>query len=285
MAGTLFVVATPIGNLEDITLRALRTLRTVDLIAAEDTRRTAKLLAHHQIARPMVSFHEHNERREATKLIDRLRAGSSIALVSDAGTPGIADPGETLVRMAHEAGIPVTAIPGPSAVAAALSVSGLPASEFVFMGFVPRGGSERGEFMERLGREARTVVIFEVPHRIARTVADLQILYGIRQIQFHREITKIHEELAISPNKPSIERGEFVIIVGARPDQLHQLPEPALLADRLVALVGCMTINGAFTQEEAVVVSSKAFDLDQRAVRKALKKHRIAEKRRVESLS
>src|SRR6185436_10872083 len=155
MAGTLFVVATPIGNLEDITLRALRTLREVDLIAAEDTRRTAKLLSHHHIHCRMVSLHAHNERREAPKLIAKLVSGASIALVTDAGTPGISDPGEYMVRLAHEGGIKVTPIPGASAVATALSVSGLPASQFVFMGFPPRSGQERRHWLERLAADER----------------------------------------------------------------------------------------------------------------------------------
>src|SRR5690349_17707575 len=170
MPGTLFVVATPIGNLEDLTFRALRTLREVDLIAAEDTRRTAKLLAHYEIRKPMVSLHEHNEHREAPRLVERIAAGTSVALVSDAGTPGISDPGEQLVRLARERGLTVTPIPGPSAVMAALSVSGQPASEFVFMGFPPHSGKARSDWIGRLANESRTVVAFESPHRIHKEI-------------------------------------------------------------------------------------------------------------------
>src|SRR5688572_7989980 len=161
MAGTLFVVATPIGNLEDLSFRALRTLKEVDLIAAEDTRRTAKLLAHYAIRKPMVSLREHNERRETPKLLARLQAGSSVALVSDAGTPGVSDPGQHLVRSAREAGIAVSPIPGPSAVMAALSASGEPGDEFVFMGFIPRSGALRTRWLAALQAEPRTVVFFE----------------------------------------------------------------------------------------------------------------------------
>ena len=162
MPGTLFVVATPIGNLEDLTFRALRILKEVALIAAEDTRRTAKLLAHYEIRCPMVSLHEHNEFREAPGLVARLAGGISVALVSDAGTPGIADPGARLVSLARAAGVPVVPIPGASAVATALSATGLEGREFVFMGFVPPRGREREEWMERLVAEPRIVVLFRV---------------------------------------------------------------------------------------------------------------------------
>ncbi len=170
MAGTLFVVATPIGNLEDLSFRALRILKEVDVIAAEDTRRTAKLLAHYAIRKPMVSLHEHNERRETPRLLARLSAGESIALVSDAGTPGISDPGEHLVRACREAGLPVSPIPGPSAVMAALSTSGVPLGEFVFLGFPPRAGKARDVWFTNLSTEPRTAVFFEAPHRIKRTL-------------------------------------------------------------------------------------------------------------------
>src|SRR5262245_16760447 len=172
MPGTLFVVATPIGNLEDLSFRALRTLKEVDLIAAEDTRRTAKLLAHYEIRKPMVSLREHNERRETPRLIDRLRTGQSIALVSDAGTPGVSDPGQHLVRSAHDAGIKVSPIPGPSAVMAALSASGEPGDEFRFKGFVPRSGDLRKRWLADLQAEPGTVIFFEAPHRIARTLVE-----------------------------------------------------------------------------------------------------------------
>jgi len=288
MPGTLFVVATPIGNLEDITLRALRTLREVDLIAAEDTRRTAKLLSHHHIHCRMVSLHEHNERREAPKLIEKLIAGASVALVTDAGTPGISDPGEYLVRLAHESGIKVTPIPGASAVAAALSVSGLPASQFVFMGFPPRSGQERRHWFERLAADGRTIVAFESPHRITKTLADLTNLLVNRQIQIHREITKLHEELVLTPMDTPIMSasalGEFVLVIGPANHSAESAPDEATV-DEATHMIGCMTIHGEFELEEAVNLTAKALSLEPAVVRKAWKKHRILENRRRDGLS
>src|SRR5262245_47875860 len=166
MAGTLFVVATPIGNLEDLTFRALRTLKEVDLIAAEDTRRTSNLLARYEVRKPLVSLREHNEHRESDRLVAQLLAGKSIALVSDAGTPAISDPGALLVRRARSRGVRVVPIPGPSAVAAALSVAGLTSEHFVFMGFPPSSGKARSAWFESARIETRPIVFFEAPHRI-----------------------------------------------------------------------------------------------------------------------
>src|SRR5688572_924229 len=170
MPGTLYVVATPIGNLEDVTLRALRTLREVSLIAAEDTRRTARLLQHYSISTPTTSLHQHNEGAREPALLARLQAGESIALVSDAGTPVISDPGRSLVSSAHGLGVRVEPIPGPSAVIAALSASGLPADEFTFLGFPPHRGKDRKAWLDRAAAELRTLIIYEAPHRIQRTL-------------------------------------------------------------------------------------------------------------------
>ncbi len=292
MAGTLFIVATPIGNLEDITLRALRTLREVDLIAAEDTRRTLKLLSHHHIHCRMVSVHAHNEHREAPKLIAKLLAGASIAFVTDAGTPGISDPGEHLVRLAHERGIKVSPIPGASSVVTALSASGLPASQFVFMGFPPRKGLDRLVWLEQIAAEDRTVVAFESPYRIAKTLEDLGPLLGERQIQLHRELTKMNEEFVISPNTSSAMKlqddtkalGEFVLVIApaAARDERDQR---GLVAAKAIKLVGCMTINSDFDLEEAFELAAKALEVEPSAVRKAWKKHRILENRKREGLS
>jgi len=288
MAGTLFVVATPIGNLEDITLRALRTLREVDLIAAEDTRRTAKLLSHHHIHCRMVSLHAHNERREAPKLIAKLVSGASIALVTDAGTPGISDPGEYMVRLAHEGGIKVTPIPGASAVATALSVSGLPASQFVFMGFPPRSGQERRHWLERLAADERTIVAFESPHRITKTLDDLTKILVNRQIQIHREITKLNEELVYTPkNGPhgfSNALGEFVLVVGQTNNLDQREPTDAELVDA-TKIIGCMTTQGEFELDKAIDLAAKALSLEPAVVRKAWKKYRILENRRRDGLS
>ncbi len=195
MTGTLFVVGTPIGNLEDLTFRALRTLKEVDVIAAEDTRRTSKLLAHYEVRKTLVSVHEHNEHREIPRILERIGRGDSVALVTDAGTPGIADPGARLVEAAHRAGVRVVPIPGPSAVAAALSISGFNADEFVFMGFPPRSGRAREDWLRRLKGDSRVVVFFEAPHRIARTIADLSDTTVKRPILLGKEITKIYEIL------------------------------------------------------------------------------------------
>jgi 16S rRNA (cytidine1402-2'-O)-methyltransferase len=288
MAGTLFVVATPIGNLEDITLRALRTLREVDLIAAEDTRRTAKLLAHHNIHRPMVSLHEHNEYREAPKLIERIVAGISVALVSDAGTPGISDPGEHLVRLAHERQVKVSPIPGPSAIAAALSASGQPASEFVFMGFPPRSGKARQDWMARLAAESRTVVAFESPHRVESTLQGLRELLVERQIQIHRELTKLNEEFVISPiisaDRSINTLGEFVLVIEPVRDTRESQVASKAKTDKAALLVGCMTTTCGFELQTAIMMTSRALELEPSAVKKAWKKHRILANRSVDEL-
>src|SRR5687768_13736725 len=191
MPGTLFVVATPIGNLEDLSMRALRTLREVDLIAAEDTRRTSKLLAHYEIQKPLASLHEHNEAREAIRLISKLETGLNIALVSDAGTPGISDPGSHFVAQARHAGIPVVPIPGPSAAVAAISAAGLPSDSFLFVGFPPSGGSARDRWFDRVAAEVGVVVFYESPHRIRRTMDELAEYLVGRQIVVCRELTKV----------------------------------------------------------------------------------------------
>ena len=194
-SGTLYLVATPIGNLEDITLRALRVLREVALIAAEDTRRTRKLLAHHGIPARVLSVHEHNEIARAPELIARLLAGESIALVSDAGTPGLSDPGVELVRQAVDGGIPVIALPGPSAFVTALVASGLPTEPVTFLGFLPPAPGERRRTLEAYRAVAHTLVIYEAPHRLLKTLQALLTAWGDRKIAVARELTKIHEEL------------------------------------------------------------------------------------------
>ena len=193
--GTLYVVATPIGNLEDVTLRALRILTEVDLIAAEDTRRTRRLLAHYNIDTPLTSYYDQIERKKAPVLLDKLRAGQSIGLVSDAGTPGIADPGYRLVRGAWQAGICVVPIPGPSMLTALLSVGGLPTDRCAFEGFLPAKQGQRRKALLRLQTEARTIVVFESPHRLAETLADMHDLWGDRQVVIGRELTKRFEEV------------------------------------------------------------------------------------------
>jgi 16S rRNA (cytidine1402-2'-O)-methyltransferase len=241
MAGILYVVATPIGNLEDVTLRALRVLREVSLIAAEDTRRTARLLQHYSISTRTTSLHEHNEHEKTAKLIDRLRAGDSIALVSDAGTPLISDPGQSLVAEARQAGIRVEAIPGPSAILAALSSSGLPAPTFTFLGFPPTRAKDRTVWLEALRNEQRLAVFFEAPHRILRTLTELAVCLAPDHIVgVGRELTKAHEELVVRPIQACIEhfsepRGEFTVLVPPieRVAQVATLPEVSALRKEL----------------------------------------------------
>ena len=194
MAGVLYIVATPIGNLEDITLRALRILKEVDLIAAEDTRHSRVLLDHYAIRTPLVSYHEHNEKSQAPRLVERIKNGESLALVSDAGTPAISDPGYRLVAEALRAGILVTPIPGAAAVISALSASGLPTDRFVFEGFLPAKKGERERRLESLCKESGTLVFYEAPHRLKDSLAEMRRILGNRDIAVARELTKVHEE-------------------------------------------------------------------------------------------
>lgn len=194
-AGILYVVSTPIGNLEDITLRALKTLKEVDLILAEDTRWTRKLLSHYQIHTSLLSCHEHNQVEKGEKLLEKLRLGLKAALVTDAGTPGISDPGYYVIRLAIENGIPVVPIPGVSAVVTALSISGLPADSFAFLGFLPRQTSKRRAILQKLRQEEKTVVIYESPKRVLVTLRDVLEELGDRRMLLARELTKMFEEL------------------------------------------------------------------------------------------
>ena len=219
----LYVVATPIGNLEDVTLRALRVLREVDVIAAEDTRRTRKLLARYEIHTPLTSYHEGNERAKAEALAQRLEAGESVALVSDAGTPTISDPGYRLVRAAADKGLPVTPVPGASAAVAALSVCGLATDRFVFQGFLPSRRGRRREKLQELREDPRTAVYYEAPRRVRDTLSDMREVLGDRAALVGRELTKAHEELLRGTLSELAERldrdaprGEFVIVVAGR---------------------------------------------------------------------
>jgi 16S rRNA (cytidine1402-2'-O)-methyltransferase len=222
MTSTLYIVATPIGNLEDITLRALRVLKEVDLIACEDTRHTRKLLAHYQISKPTVSYHEHNERERSPELIKKLEAGLNIALVSDAGTPLVSDPGFRIVREAIERQILVTPIPGPSALVAAMSSSGLPTGEFAFFGFLPARRAARKARLKELAEIKSTLVFYEAPHRIKETIVDAREVFGDRECVVARELTKLHEEF-VRGSLYGLElpegaaRGEIVLLIGPPP--------------------------------------------------------------------
>jgi 16S rRNA (cytidine1402-2'-O)-methyltransferase len=221
MAGVLYIVATPIGNLEDISLRALRILKEVDLIAAEDTRHTHHLLSHYGIETALTSYHEHNERRKTPVLIERLRRGANIALVTDAGTPVISDPGYRLVTAAIDAAIKVTPIPGASAVTAVVAASGLPPDRFAFEGFLPGSKKERRARLLALKDDTRTLVFYEAPHRIKESLSDLGEILGDREVVVAREVTKLHEEfrrgsaseLAAQLGNQEV-RGEITLAVG-----------------------------------------------------------------------
>ena len=219
MSGTLFVVATPIGNLEDITLRALRVLREADLIAAEDTRRTARLLAHYAISTPTTSFHRHNTRSRLPTLVARLERGDSVALVTDAGTPGVSDPGTELVQACVERNIVVDPIPGVSAPLAAAVASGFPLAPLTIFGFVPARAKDRKYWLERVQALSHTFSFFEAPHRILRTLLDASTILGDRPILIAREISKVHQEFIRGRTGDIVGqitdvRGEFTVVVG-----------------------------------------------------------------------
>jgi 16S rRNA (cytidine1402-2'-O)-methyltransferase len=275
MPGTLFVVATPIGNLEDFTFRGVRTLREVDLIAAEDTRRTAKLLAHYDIQKPVVSLREHNEVRESTRLVARMLAGDNIALVSDAGTPGIADPGARLVAAARASEIRVIPIPGANAIAAALSATGLPGDEFLFLGFAPTSGQERERWFEELAASRRTVVFYEAPHRIERTLNDAAQYLVNRQIIVCRELTKINEELVKWDNISIKPLGEFVVVVGGSASELEDDPDEVELA----VLFGQIEESTSLAEDMVLAMVAGHFHISPVRAKKLLKKGRILQKR------
>lgn len=220
MVGTLYVVSTPIGNLEDLTLRALRILKEVDIVACEDTRHTRILLAHYGIVKPLLSYHEQNERQRTAELLERLRADASVALVTDAGTPALSDPGYAIVHAASAHGIPVIAVPGASAVTTALAVSGLPTDRFAFLGFLPRKSAERKRTLETLASIPWTLVFFEAPHRLRDMLQDVEDVLGDRQVAVGRELTKRFEEVIRGPVsevqdhfRTTEPRGEFTVVV------------------------------------------------------------------------
>lgn len=223
MAGKLYLCATPIGNLEDITYRVLRTLKEVDLIAAEDTRNSIKLLNHFEIKTPMTSYHEFNKIDKAYKLVEKLEEGKNIALITDAGTPGISDPGEDLVRICYEKGIEVTSLPGAAACITALTLSGLSTRRFAFEAFLPRDKKERALILKELSEETRTMIIYEAPHRLVKTLEELYGIFGNRNITVCRELTKRYEEATpttfenvLTYYKDNEPRGEYVLVVDGK---------------------------------------------------------------------
>ncbi len=226
MQGKLYLCATPIGNLEDITIRVLRTLREVDLIAAEDTRNSIKLLNHFHIKTPMTSYHEYNKTEKAYQLVEKMRQGQNIALITDAGTPAISDPGEDLVRICQESGISVTSLPGPAACITALTVSGLPTRRFAFEAFLPREKKERAAILDSLRQETRTIILYEAPHHLVKTLEELYETLGDRAVTLCRELTKKYETIfsttisgAVSYYREQEPRGEFVLVIQGKNQQ------------------------------------------------------------------
>ena len=274
MPGILYVVATPIGNLEDVTLRALRVLREATVIAAEDTRRTARLLQHYSISTPTTSLHEHNEHTRSGKLIERMLAGDSVALVSDAGTPVISDPGGRLIAAAHGHGIRVEPIPGPNAAIAVLSGAGLGGDGFVFAGFPPSRSSDRTKWFDALSEEPRPIVVYEAPHRILATLADIAERLGPRNVAIGRELTKAHEHLVIKPisewlQAPPPERGEFTLVISGfeRPVRTAESPPDD---SAIGTFFGHLTQSAEIGRREAIKRTAEHFQLPTRAVFAAL---------------
>ncbi len=238
MKGALYIVSTPIGNLEDITLRALRVLKEVDVIAAEDTRHSRKLLTHYGISKPLISYWGERERVKSAEILERLHSGQSVALISDAGTPGISDPGAVLIKKAIVENIQVVSIPGPSALIAALSISGLPAEEFLFIGFLPPKKSHRQKVLKDLSLEPRTLVFYEAPHRILEILTDMEKIFPERKAGLAKEITKIHEEVLRGSISEILTRvgktkiaGEYIIVVEGRTTEDIKLTTEDVLSE------------------------------------------------------
>lgn len=277
MAGKLYLCATPIGNLEDITFRVLRTLKEVDLIAAEDTRNSIKLLNHFEIKTPMTSYHEYNKIEKAYRLVDKLREGKNIALITDAGTPGISDPGEDLVRICREEGIEVTSLPGPAACITALTMSGLPTRRFAFEAFLPREKKERAVVLKELVNETRTVVLYEAPHHLLKTLEELYEVLGERKISVCRELTKRYEEATLTTlseclnyyreNEP---RGEYVLVLKGK--TFEQLEEESRKAWETMTLEEHMALyeEEGTPRKEAMKLVAKDRGISKREVYQAL---------------
>lgn len=265
--GTLYIVGTPIGNLEDITFRAVRILQSVDLIAAEDTRHTGKLLQHFQATAPQISYHDHNRNSRIPELLEQLNQGKTIALVTDAGIPGISDPGYELVKACVEAGITVVPIPGPSAAITALSAAGLPSDRFVFEGFLPAKGKERKERLEILQSQQYTMIFYEAPHRVRQTLQDLvEVLGKERRIVMARELTKLHEEFwrgdlagAIAHYTNKEPQGEYTLVVAGTPPALPQLSEAELIAELQQIMAAGISKSQASRQLAKVTAASRRY--------------------------
>ena len=273
MAGTLYLCATPIGNLEDMTFRAVRILREADLIAAEDTRNSVKLLNHFEIQTPMTSYHEYNKYDTGRKLVEKLLEGKNIALITDAGTPGISDPGEELVRMCHEAGITVTAVPGAAACITALTISGLPTRRFAFEAFLPADKKEREAVLETLEKEQRTIVLYEAPHRLVKTLKLLAGRLGERQVSVCRELTKRHETVyrALLPEaaayyEKNAPKGECVVVIQGLSREEIEREEKAKWADMSIEEHMELYLSQGLDKKEAMKRTAKDRGVQKREI-------------------
>ena len=269
MAGVLYLVPTPIGNLGDVSERARQTLEGADFIAAEDTRVTLKLLNHLGIKKSLVSYYEHNKASKGNVILERILGGENCALVSDAGSPAISDPGEDLVRACADTGITVCAIPGPCAAITALSISGLPTGRFCFEGFLSMSKKSRAEHLESLHSEKRTMIFYEAPHKLMHTLSDMQDVFGAdRQISFCRELTKIHEQVirttlgqAISYFTENPPKGEFVLIVAGAPEEPKAVPSDTDAASKVAELM-----EQGFSRKDAIKKTAEELNLPKNAV-------------------
>lgn len=272
--GMLYLCATPIGNLEDITFRVIGTLKEVDLIAAEDTRNSIKLLNHFEIKTPMTSYHEHNKVEKAKVLVDKMRAGTNIALITDAGTPGISDPGEELVRQCHEAGIQVTSLPGAAACITALTMSGQPTRRFVFEAFLPFDKKERADVLEELKNETRTIIIHEAPHHLAALIDELTgVLGGDRSVSICKELTKRYEKVwkttleeASQFYKSRQPRGEYVLVIAGRDRQELKLEKQKSWDAMSIQEHVAMYENQGIDRKEAMRMAAKDRGISKRDV-------------------
>lgn len=264
MKGALYIISTPIGNLEDITLRALRVLKEVDIIAAEDTRHSLKLLVHYGISKPLISYWGEREKIKSVEILEKLHSGRSVALISDAGTPGISDPGAVLIKKAIEEKIQVISIPGPSALIAALSLSGLPTNEFTFIGFLPSKKIRRQKVLKDLSLEPRTLIFYEAPHRVLETLEDMEKIFAERRAALAKEITKIHEAVlrgSISEILGKLEKttiaGEYIIVLEGK------TAENKLITMDVLLEISSLMKKG-FSRKEAVKKIAEAYGLSKK---------------------
>ena len=277
MSGKLYLCATPIGNLEDITLRVLRTLKEVDLIAAEDTRNSIKLLNHFDIKTPMTSYHEYNKVEKAYTLIDKMRSGVNVALITDAGTPGISDPGEVLVAMCYEAGIEVTSLPGPAACITALTLSGLSTRRFAFEAFLPPDKKERKAILEELKSETRTIILYEAPHHLVGTLEELYETLGNRRMTLCRELTKKHETAFCSTIKDLLDfyqdqkpLGECVLVIEGKSREEIREEEKAAWEEMSISQHMEVYEKQGIARKEAMTLVAKDRGVTKREIYQAL---------------